>query len=123
MAGFAYHQYRERQAHDDEADTQIERLRADAVLCRNPPRGQRARGHGDISGELVQAHGQPTLLRTDEVNLHDDRRRPREALADAEQQVREQDPVPGGRPHEEEGHRHGNEPSTDQHVLAPIAIR
>ncbi len=46
-----------------------------------------------------------------------------ETLADAEQEVRKQNPVPARRPHQEEGHRNGDQPPSHQHVLAPDAVR
>ena len=44
-------------------------------------------------------------------------------LADAEEDVRGQDPAPGRRPHQEERHRRRDEPPGDEDVLAPEAIR
>ena len=113
----------QRESDDGEHDAEIERLRTKAVACGNPARRQCTGRNRHVSGELIQAHRQPASLRTDEVNLHDDGRRPGQTLADAEQEIRKQDPVPARRPHEEDGHRDGDQPSGHQHVLATYTVR
>ena len=66
---------------------------------------ERAQRDGEVAGELVEAHREAAPFRADEVDLHDDRRRPGEPLADAEEHVREEHPGPRRRPHQEERHR------------------
>ena len=53
--------------------------------------------HAAIAGSLVQPERQPPLPRPDEVDLHDHRHRPCEALVDPEQRVRGHDPGPARR--------------------------
>lgn len=75
---------------------QQERCRTESVLCGQPARGHRGQRHRAIAGGLIESHRQAALLGPDEVDLHDDRRRPGEPLVDAEQDV-------GEEPADEEG--------------------
>jgi hypothetical protein len=115
-------QGREEQADDHEGHAQVERLRPDAPLRRHEARRQRGQSQGEVTRELVQAHGETAALRADQVDLHDDGRRPCEALARAEQHVGEEHPVPGRRPHQQEGYGHGHQPARHQHRLASDAV-
>jgi hypothetical protein len=76
-----------------------------------------------VAGGFVKTHRQAAAMRSDQVNLHDDGRGPGQALVDAEQHVREDDPIPGGTPDEQRGHRESDQPARDQHGLAAVAIR
>src|SRR5262249_20726366 len=83
----------------DVTDTEIERLRPEPEMRRHPPGGQCTACDGDVPGKLVQSHRESTLLRTNQVDLHDNRRRPGQTLTDTQQHVRGYDPVPSRRPH------------------------
>src|SRR5262249_15545473 len=101
---------------------------AENGLGPRPLRGGDPRGRGGgtrhrhIAGTLVQTHRQAAAPGAHQVNLHDHRRRPCEALADPEQHVRGKDPVPTRCPHQKERHRCGNQPSRDEHPFSPHAI-
>ena len=123
VTGFPDKKCRQGKSDDRESDAEIERLRPKAVPRGNPTGRKRARGQRYVARELVHAHRQSALSRTDEVDLHNDRRRPRQALADAEQHVRHEHPIPRRRPHQEERHGHRDEPPRDQQTLAPPAVR
>jgi hypothetical protein len=122
MLRLAHDECRQPEPGGDEADAEIERLRPQTVVGGDPSCGERAASHREIAGELVEPHRHAAPLRPREVDLHDDRRRPRQPLADAEQHVGEQDPVPARRPHEQERHGGGGDPARDEHVLAAEAI-
>ena len=96
-----------------------------AVPCRAAiqPVSKRGAGDGHVSGEFVQAHRQPAPLMAHEIDLHDHGRRPREALTDAQQRVRHENPVPARRPHQDERHRYRDDPAGDEHLLPPDPIR
>src|SRR6266511_6301772 len=57
--------------------------------------GERGDTQGEVARELVHAEGQSASRRTDEVDLHRNRRRPAETLVQTEERVREDDPLPG----------------------------
>ena len=59
---------------------------------------KRGDADGEIAGELVEADREAPRLRPDEIDLHDHRHRPGEALVDAEQHVGGDDPAPARRP-------------------------
>jgi len=83
----------ERGADGDERDTEIERLRTDAVARGNPARRQ---GTGSPPPSSPRISFRPIASPRcfgHKVDLHDHRRRPRQSLADTEEQVREEDPV------------------------------
>ena len=103
-------------------DTEVERLRAEAPGMGDVAGGERRAGHGEVAGELVEPHRQAPPGRAREVDLHDDRGRPGEALADAEEPIRDQHPAPRGRPHEEEGHRCRDRPADEQDPLSADPI-
>ena len=77
---------------------------------------------GEITRELIEPHGEPARFGADEIDLHDHRHRPREALIDAEQRVRSDDPAPAWPPANHERHRQADEPAKNQHMLAAVNI-
>ena len=79
-------------------------------------------GDRAVAGGLVEAHREAAPGRTDEVDLHDHRRRPGQALVDAEQHVRRDHPAPGRRPDEQERNRQADQPAGDQDRLAAEAV-
>ena len=108
--------------HGDERDTQVKWLWTQPVDRRDVTRGERGAAHGEVACELVEAHREATPLGAGEVDLHDDRGRPRESLADAKQDVGGEDPIPRRRPHEEEWNGHGDQPPRDKNDLAAEAV-
>src|SRR5262249_51723759 len=100
VAGITDKERGQRETHKDEAKAQIEWLWADAVTSCNPTGRKSAGRDSDIASELVEPHRETALFRADEVNLHDHRRRPREALAHTQQEVCEEHPIPRRRPHQ-----------------------
>ena len=81
-------------------------------------------GEGDrqVAGGLVQAHGQPAAVWSGQVDLHDHRGRPAQPLVDAEQDVGGDDPAPGGRPDDQQGHGQADQPAGDQDGFAAVAV-
>ena len=104
---------------DDEQHTEIERLWPKTVRRGDPSRGERTRRKSKVAGELVEAHGEPALRRTHQINLHDHCRGPGQSLTDPQQHVGEQHPVPAWRPHEQKGYGCGNEPPDHEDALTP----
>jgi len=78
---------------------------------------------GQVAGGLVEAHGQASAAGADQVDLHDDRGGPGQALADAEQDVGGHDDPPLGCPDEEQGDGYGDQPAGDEDGLAAVAFR
>jgi hypothetical protein len=91
---------RQRKPSDGERDAEIERLRAQTVDRGEMASRERGAGDGEIAGELVQSHREAALLGACEIDLHDHRRRPGEALAHAEKHVGSEHPVPRRRRHQ-----------------------
>src|SRR4029450_5484274 len=91
-------------------------------MGRDPTRCPCGSRQGEVSGELVQAHREPTPRRSDEVDLHDHGRRPREPLTDTQKPIRDEHPRPRWRPHEEEWYWDGHEPPAYKDLSAPNAI-
>jgi len=123
MRRLAHQQRRKEQPRCHETYPQIERLRAQSVACSDEARCQCAAGDREVAGELVQPHREAAILRSGEIDLHDDRGRPGESLAHAEQRVGGEHPRPRRRPHQQERHRGRNDPAGHQHVLATEAVR
>ena len=65
----------------------------------------------------------PRRARADQVDLHDHRGRPGQALVDAEQHVGRDHPAPGRRPDQQQRHRQADQPAGDQHGFAAVAVR
>lgn len=76
---------------------------------------------GSVSGGLVEAGCQSAAGRSDEVDLHVDGHRPGQALVEAEQDVRGDDPVPGRCPGEHEGDGDSEQPSGEEELPAAEA--
>ena len=121
-AGLADQQRRQPEAEAGVGQAEVERLRAQPG-----PGGDEAGevgGEGDrqVAGGLVEAHGQPAALRPGQVDLHDHRGGPAQALVDPEQDVGGDDPAPGGRPDDQQGHGQADEPAGDQDGFAAVAV-
>jgi hypothetical protein len=83
------------------------------------PRGQ---GHGAVSGRLVEAHGSAPPPGSDQIDLHDHRHRPGEALVDPEEHVGSHHPAPGGSEDQHQRNRDPEQPAGQEHRLAAEAI-
>ena len=77
--------------HQGEDETDDRDHRADIGRCETQPvtageiPGHECRQrHREVSSEFVQSHREPTSLGTDEIDLHDDRRRPSKPLIQAQ---------------------------------------
>ncbi len=90
--------------------------------CGDVAGGERGDGDGAVAGGFVEAHRESAPGGADEVDLHDHRRRPGEALVDAEQDVGEDHPSPSRRPDQQQRDREGDDPPGDQHRLAAVAV-
>ena len=106
----------------DDRDPEEERRRAKTGRFGDEPGQERHAGDGDIARRLVQAKGEPAVPRTDEVDLHQDGGRPRQALVDPEEDVRGDDPGPVRRQDQHERDRHPDEPAGNENGLPPDAI-
>ena len=71
-----------------------ERSRTQPSLRGDEPGEQRGQRDRAIAGRFVESHRQAAALGTDQVDFHDHRRRPGEALVDAEEEVGDDDPAP-----------------------------
>ena len=112
----------QQETHDRIGDAQVEWLRTQPHSTGDVSRGQRRTGHRQVPRTLIEPHRQSPAHRPHEVDLHDDRGRPRESLTHPEQHVGRQYPVPGRAPHEQQRHRYGNAPAHDKYDLASISI-
>jgi hypothetical protein len=121
--GLADEDRRQAEAESGEGHAEEERVRSEP----RPGGDEAGREGGDrhraIPGGLVEPHGEAAAVRPDEVDLHDHRGRPGEALVDAEQHVGEDNPRPARSERQQERHRDTDEPSGHQRGLAPDAIR
>ena len=89
---------------------------------REVSRAQSRRRDGQISGALIQPHHEAAPPRPCEVHFHDLRRRPRKALIDTEEHVRESNPGPRWRPHEQERDRNTKGPGDQEDAPSSDAI-
>ena len=123
-ARVAHQRGAQQQAERDVSHAEIERLGPQPEARGDVAGGERRAGHGNVPGELVQPHGQAAPLRADQVDLHDHGGRPSKPLAHAEEEVGHEHPFPARCPHEEEGHRNGEQPSADQHRFTadPVGV-
>ena len=98
MAGIPDEQDRQNKPKDRIADAKIEGFRPQTVALGDVA-GEKGRdADGEIARELIEAHGEPARFGPDEVDLHDDRHRPGEALADAQQARSPRSPSPSSVP-------------------------
>src|SRR3546814_19796221 len=87
-------------------------------VCSSDLEGDRA-----VPRRFVEAHGEAALRGSDEVDLHDHRRGPGEALVHAEQHVGDDDPRPARCPDEDEGNGDADEPAAEEDGLAAESNR
>jgi hypothetical protein len=92
-------------------------VRGDEACCQ--------RGHRDcaVAGSFVEAHRESTLRRSDEIDLHDHRRRPRQPLVHAEKHVGDDDPTPRRCPDQQQRNRQSDDPAGHEDWLASEAVR
>ena len=116
---------RDRQERSDhrERDAEIERLRSEVVVTRDPACRQRGDRHRAIARCFVEPHRQTALGRADEIDLHDHRGGPCESLIDAEEHVGDDHPTPRRRPHQQQRYRQSDDPTSDEYWLASETIR
>ncbi len=122
VPGFAHGEHRQQQAGRHVDNAEIERLRPEPVAGSDPTRRQGTPGNSEVSGEFVESHREPPLLRASEVDLHDDCGRPGEPLADPKQYVGGDYPVPVRCPHQHEGDGNGDDPTSEEHLLSAYAV-
>ena len=122
MPRVAHEEDRESEPKRGIADAEIERLRPETVALGDVAGEEGGEADGEIAREFVQADGEAARFGADEIDLHDHRHRPGEALVDAEQRVRRDDPAPARPPADHERHRQADEPAQHQHVLAAIKV-
>ena len=102
-AGLAHEQRGEREAETGEGDAQEERFWSQSCLLGDEAGGEGGERDGAVPRGLVEAHGEATPFGADEVDLHDDRGRPGQALVHPEEDVGEDHPAPCGREDQDEG--------------------
>ena len=99
-----------------------ERFGAQPVLLGDVAGGEGGEGDGAVAGGLVEAHGEAAAGGADEVDLHDHRGGPGEALVDAEEHVGEHHPAPRRRPHQQQRDREADDPAGDEHRFASVPV-
>ena len=72
---------------------------------------QGRQGNGQVTRKFVEAHGQPALLGTNQVHLHNHRRRPAQPLIDAQQHIGKDHPAPTGGQNDQEWHGQPGQPA------------
>ena len=121
-ARVADEEYRQEEPGYGEDNTQVDRLWSQRVGRRQVAGGERRQRNCDVTGELVEAHGQPAPRRPDQVDLHDHRGRPAQTLVDAQQHVWHDDPAPGRRKYDQQRHGQPDHPPSYQDLLAADSI-
>ena len=121
--GLAHEQDRDAETEAREGQSHEEGCRPQPGLLGDEPSGQRGQGDGAVAGRLVEAHRESAPDRADQVDLHDHRARPGQALVDAEQNVGDDDPAPLRCPDEQQRHREPEQPASDENRLAAVAVR
>ena len=101
---------------------QEERPGSQSRLGGEPARRERGQGHGAIAGRLVDAGRETPPHGSDEVDLHDHRRRPGQPLVEPEEHVRGDDPGPRRGDDEEQRDRQPDEPARDEDPLPPVSV-
>ena len=81
---------------DSVADPEVERLRPEAVYRGEVAGRQGRQPDREVPANSLRPTARPRPARPHEVDLHDDRHGPREALVDPEQHVGRDDPPPRG---------------------------
>src|SRR5262245_55092736 len=94
---------RERQSTKCDDESEKSCSFAKSVVRRDNTAEESGHSQGEISGEFVEPHGKPTSRRANEIDLHDDGHRPREALVDPEECIRRDDQPPRSRGEDEVG--------------------
>src|SRR6266568_3912203 len=121
-AGFPDEEGGQAEAEGGVHEAEQERCRAQPVVrCEVAGGGGRC-GDGEVAGGFVEAHGQAAPVGAGEVDFHDDRGRPGQALVDPEQHVGGDDPPPGRRPDDEQRDGDAGEPTGEQDGLAAVAV-
>ena len=123
VLGLAHEQGGESEAETGERDAEEERLGSQSVLLGDVTGRECGEGDGAVAGGFVESHREAAAGGPDEVDLHDDRRRPGESLVDAEQDVGEDDPAPTRCEHQDERDGHGDDPAGDEDGFASDSIR
>ena len=122
-SGLAHEQRRQGETEAGVGDAEEERLGSQARrAAAMKPVASAVDGDGAVAGGLVEAHREPAACGPDEVDLHDDRRRPGEALVHAEQHVGEHDPAPARSPDQQQRHGKADDPTGDEDGLAADAV-
>ena len=122
MAGVAHQESRKNEPEHRIADAEVEGLRPQTVALRDIAGEQGGDTDGEITGEFIEPDREPSRFRSHEIDLHDDRHRPGEALIDAEQRIRRDNPAPARPPGNHERNRKADEPAENKHMLAAIDI-
>ena len=122
VSGIADEQNREQRAGKRVSDAEINRHGSQSVQGCEIASEERRRPDRDIAGEFIQSDSKTSQFRPDQIDLHDDRHRPGEALIDAKQGVGCDDPFPARRPDEHDGDGQTEQPAEDQHVFAAPGI-
>jgi hypothetical protein len=94
LGGVAHEQHRQEERDERDDGAAPDQHVARRVLGREPAAHNGREGDAAVAGRLVQPERQPTPLRPDEVDLHDDRHRPGETLVHTEQRVGRDHPAP-----------------------------
>jgi len=100
-ARLAYEQDRAPEPEAGDCQSEQERRWPQTGLGRDETGGQGGQGDGNVAGCLVEAHRQAAAGGADEIDLHDHRARPGQALVEAEEDVGDEHPAPVGRPDQE----------------------
>ena len=104
-SGVAHEQKRhEKCEHGDDRESDDQHVPGGEV-GRQPAADAGRDGDAAIPGRFVEPECKPAPTRADQVDLHDDRHRPREALVHAEQRVGCDDPGPARGNADEHRHR------------------
>src|SRR5579863_7980877 len=122
LAGITHEQSGENEPKNGVTDAEVKGLRPKTVTLRDVAGQECGDADGEITRKLIEPHGESARFGPNEIDLHDDRHRPREALIDAEQCVRRDNPAPARSPANHKRHRKADEPAENEHMLAAVDI-
>jgi len=121
-AGLADQQRRQPQAEAGVGQAEVERLGTQPGSGGDQPGEVGGEGDREVAGGFVEAHRQPAAAWAGQIDLHDHRGRPAQALVDPEEDVGGDHPGPGGRPDQQQRYRQPEQPAGHQHRLAAVAV-
>ena len=122
VARVSNEEHGDREAGDRDDETPYPDHGARCIRRRQRARDERRRRDSEVAGGLVEPEGKAAPAGPDEVDLHHDGHRPREPLARAEEEVRDDDEAPGGGKPDQHGDGQSEQPPEDEEAATPDPV-